>query len=73
MDWKIETWDVGYYQMRNAMKELGGGVSSRADAASGDSRPPAENLREAAWADDWIGKGQGAEEGTTGGKWRNPL
>jgi len=46
MDWKIETWDVGYYQVRNAMKELGGGVSSRADAASGDSRPPAGNLRE---------------------------
>ena len=20
MDWKIETWDVGYYQVRNAMK-----------------------------------------------------
>ena len=22
MDWKIETWDVGYYQVRNAMKSL---------------------------------------------------
>ena len=22
MDWKIETWDVGYYQIRNAMKSL---------------------------------------------------
>ena len=22
MDWKIETWDVGYYQVRNAMKGL---------------------------------------------------
>ena len=22
MDWKIETWDVGYYQIRNAMKDL---------------------------------------------------
>ena len=22
MDWKIETWDVGYYQIRNAMKGL---------------------------------------------------
>ena len=22
MDWKIETWDVGYYQVRNAMKDL---------------------------------------------------
>lgn len=21
MDWKIETWDIGYYQIRNAMKE----------------------------------------------------
>ena len=21
MDWKIETWDVGYYQVRNAMKK----------------------------------------------------
>ena len=24
MDWTIETWDVGYYQIRNAMKSLGG-------------------------------------------------
>ena len=24
MDWKIETWDVGYYQIRNAMKEFKG-------------------------------------------------
>ena len=24
MDWKIETWDVGYYQIRNAMKEFNG-------------------------------------------------
>ena len=47
LDWKIETWDVGYYQVRNAMKGLGGRVSSRADAADGDIRPPAENLREA--------------------------
>ena len=22
MDWKIETWDVGYYQVRNAMKDI---------------------------------------------------
>ena len=22
MDWKIETWDVGYYQVRNAMKSI---------------------------------------------------
>ena len=22
MDWKIETWDVGYYQIRNAMKNV---------------------------------------------------
>ena len=22
MDWKIETWDVGYYQIRNAMKSI---------------------------------------------------
>ncbi|MBR0055834.1 MAG: hypothetical protein IJP66_00755, partial [Kiritimatiellae bacterium] len=22
MDWKIETWDAGYYQIRNAMKNL---------------------------------------------------
>ena len=22
MDWKIETWDVGYYQIRNAMKDV---------------------------------------------------
>ncbi len=29
------------------MKGLGGRVSSRADAADGDIRPPAENLREA--------------------------
>jgi hypothetical protein len=24
MDWKIETWDVGYYQIRNAMKDFNG-------------------------------------------------
>ena len=24
MDWKIETWDVGYYQVRNAMKDFNG-------------------------------------------------
>ena len=24
MDWKIETWDVGYYQIRNAMNDAGG-------------------------------------------------
>ena len=47
MDWKIETWDVGYYQVRNAMKGLGERVFSRADAADGDIRHPAENLREA--------------------------
>ncbi len=47
MDWKIETWDVVYYQVRNAMKGLGERVFSRADAAAGDSRPPAENLRAA--------------------------
>ncbi|MBQ7188458.1 MAG: hypothetical protein IJR99_03490 [Kiritimatiellae bacterium] len=36
MDWKIETWDVGYYQLRNAMKDLR------------DSAPPREenSLRE---------------------------
>ena len=29
MDWKIETWDVGYYQVRNAMKGL---LSLRGDS-----------------------------------------
>ncbi len=27
MDWKIETWDVGFYQIRNAMKDLCASVS----------------------------------------------
>ena len=39
MDWKIETWDAGYYQIRNAMKGLGSAVE--------DNRPPEENLRTA--------------------------
>ena len=29
MDWKIETWDVGYYQIRNAMKDLRASASPR--------------------------------------------
>ena len=29
MDWKIETWDVGYYQVRNAMKNLRASASPR--------------------------------------------
>ena len=44
MDWKIETWDVGYYQIRNAMKTLGG---PRLAAAEDGTKPvpPAEALR----------------------------
>ena len=49
MDWKIETWDVGYYQIRNAMKSLGGSRSCATDgAADAQERvPPAEALRAA--------------------------
>ena len=47
MEWKIETWDVGYYQIRNAMKTLGGSRSCATDgAADAQERvPPAEALR----------------------------
>ena len=39
MDWKIETWDVGYYQIRNAMKDL------RDPAPRGPLRPLRGSLR----------------------------
>ena len=38
MDWRIETWDVGYYQIRNAMKSI---IDHYAPT------DPVENLREA--------------------------
>ena len=45
MDWKIETWDVGYYQVRNAMKDFNG-RDARCPSANGhDARSP--SLREA--------------------------
>jgi hypothetical protein len=49
MDWKIETWDVGYYQVRNAMKPLGWSRSCATDGASDATGrvPPAEALRAA--------------------------
>ncbi len=58
MDWKIETWDVGYYQVRNAMKALGGPASVPAmdgtepvppvEAMDGtEPVPPVEALRTA--------------------------
>ena len=49
MDWKIETWDVGYYQIRNAMKSLGGSRSCATDGAvdAQERVPPAEALRAA--------------------------
>ena len=49
MDWKIETWDVGYYQIRNAMKSLGGSRSCATDGAADAQEhvPPAEALRAA--------------------------
>ena len=46
MDCKIETWDVGYYQVRNAMKTLGGSqftATEKADAIN--CVPPVEALR----------------------------
>ncbi len=36
MDWKIETWDVGFYQVRNAMK----GLVAAAPAADGTEAVP---------------------------------
>ena len=49
MDWKIETWDVGYYQVRNAMKPLGWSRScATVMGADATGRvPPAEALRAA--------------------------
>jgi len=46
MDWKIETWDVGYYQVRNAMKSLGGPASVPAMDGTAPV-PPVKALREA--------------------------
>jgi hypothetical protein len=47
MDWKIETWDVGYYQVRNAMKTLGRSRSCATEGgADAQARvPPVEALR----------------------------
>ena len=47
MDWKIETWDVGYYQVRNAMKAMGGSrsVATVMGADATGRVPPAEALR----------------------------
>ena len=40
MDWKIETWDVGYYQIRNAMKDFNG-RDARCPSVNGqDARCP---------------------------------
>lgn len=48
MDWKIETWDVGYYQIRNAMKSLGGSQFTATAASDATSCvPPIEALRSA--------------------------
>ena len=49
MDWKIETWDVGYYQVRNAMKALGGSrsVATVMGADATERVPPAEALHAA--------------------------
>ncbi|MBQ8111763.1 MAG: hypothetical protein IJ146_01020 [Kiritimatiellae bacterium] len=46
VDWKIETWDVGYYQVRNAMKSLGGPASVPAMDGT-EPVPPVKALREA--------------------------
>ena len=40
MDWKIETWDVGYYQVRNAMKGL---LSLRGDSEARSFGEDSEN------------------------------
>ena len=37
MDWKIETWDVGYYQVRNAMKNLRASASPREEDSLRDA------------------------------------
>ena len=34
MDWKIETWDAGYYQVRNAMKDVATPPRRRATAGA---------------------------------------
>ena len=58
MDRKIETWDVGYYQVRNAMKDIAavagrppcrkGGHAGRETLPDATGRvPPAEALRAA--------------------------
>ena len=46
MDWKIETWDVGYYQVRNAMKGL---LSLRGDSeirSLGENSKKSPNLQD---------------------------
>ena len=44
MDWKIETWDVGYYQVRNTMKMLGGALHIAHDALGAKLLPQIYSL-----------------------------
>ena len=48
MDWKIETWDVGYYQIRNAMKNVElrncGNVETANNQCGMNSTLPINNL-----------------------------
>ena len=46
MDWKIEMWDMGYYQVQNAIESLGGS-RSRATGGVADAQervPPARPI-----------------------------
>ena len=45
MDWKIETWDVGYYQVRNAMKDFTSFCLQDSKTPSSESNNPLAALR----------------------------
>ncbi len=47
MDWKIETWDVGYYQVRNAMKDITPFYLQDSKTPSSESNNPLAALRTA--------------------------
>ena len=47
MDWKIETWDVGYYQVRNAMKDTASFCLQDSKTPSSESNNPLAALRAA--------------------------
>ena len=47
MDWKIETWDVGYYQVRNAMKDTTSFCLQDSKTPNSESNSPLAALRAA--------------------------